>query len=95
MRLARTSREPDAQQNPQSGKRLDGEIYVASEASATPLQSYAPQSNFSGLECVALPWTPGTQMLSSPDFPLPQACAEAFALAADCHQAPHFRRISS
>jgi len=29
------------------GKRLDGEIYVAGGASATPLASYAPQSNFS------------------------------------------------
>ncbi len=28
-------------------KRLGREIYVASEASATPLESYAPQSNFS------------------------------------------------
>jgi hypothetical protein len=27
-----------------STKRLGGEIYVASEASATPLRSYAPQS---------------------------------------------------
>jgi hypothetical protein len=30
------------------GKRLDCEIYVASEASATPVASYAPQSNLSG-----------------------------------------------
>jgi hypothetical protein len=29
------------------GKRLGREIYVASEPSATPLQNYAPQSNFS------------------------------------------------
>jgi hypothetical protein len=28
-----------------AAKRLAGEIYVASEASATPLQSYALQSN--------------------------------------------------
>jgi hypothetical protein len=34
--------EPAAQQNPRFGKRLGGEIYVASEASATPPQSYAP-----------------------------------------------------
>src|SRR5439155_582347 len=91
----RTFREPAAQQNPRFGKRLDREIYVASEPSATPLQSYAPLSNFSPLQRVSPPWTPGIQMLSSPDFPLPQACAEAFALAADCHQAPHFRRIFS
>ena len=67
----RTLREPAAQQNPRFGKRLDDEIYVASEASATPLRSYAPQSNFSPLQRVAPPWTPGIQMLSSPDFPLP------------------------
>jgi hypothetical protein len=33
-------------QKPRLGKRLDCEIYVASEASATPLKSYAPQSRF-------------------------------------------------
>jgi hypothetical protein len=77
----RTSPEPAAQQIPRFGKRLDGEIYVASEASATPVQSYAPQSNFSPLRCVALPWTPGSEMLSSPDFPLPPACAEAIRLS--------------
>jgi hypothetical protein len=38
------SREPEISR---FGKRLDGEIYVASKASATPLASYAPQSNFS------------------------------------------------
>ena len=64
---------------------------MASEASATPLCSYAPQSNFSAPRGVSPPWTPGTQMLSSPDFPLP-ACAETFADAANRHQAPHFRR---
>src|SRR6266446_9104092 len=62
-------------QNPRFGKRLDREIYVASEPSATALQSYAPLSNFSPLQRVSPPWTPGIQMLSSPDFPLPQACA--------------------
>src|SRR6267154_868988 len=80
-----------AQQNLRFGKPLEEEIYVASEASATPLCSYAPQSNFSALRDVSPPWTPGTQMLSSPDFPLP-ACAETFAHAANRHQAPHFRR---
>jgi len=79
-----------AQQNLRFGKPLDEEIYVASEASATPLCSYAPQSNFSALRGVSPPWTPGTQMLSSPDFPLP-ACAETFVHAANRHQAPHFR----
>jgi len=48
------------------GKRLDSEIYVASEASATPVASYALLSNFSGLSRVSLPWTPGTEMLSQP-----------------------------
>src|SRR5258705_5381491 len=80
-----------AQQNLRFGKPLEEEIYVASEASATPLCSYAPQSNFSALRGVSAPWTPGIQMLSSPDFPLP-ACAETFAHAANRHQAPHFRR---
>jgi hypothetical protein len=61
----RTFPKPAAQQNLRFGKRLGGEIYVASEASATPLQSYAPQSNFSGLPCVALPWTWLSEMLSS------------------------------
>jgi hypothetical protein len=46
MLTARTFHEPATQQNLRFGKRLDGEIYVASEPSATPLQSYAPQSNF-------------------------------------------------
>jgi hypothetical protein len=68
MQTAQTFREPAAQQNPRFGKRLESEIYVASEPSATPLASYAPQSNFSASRCVSLPWTPGIQMLSSPDF---------------------------
>ena len=38
--------EPAAGQNRRLGKRLDREIYVASEASATPHRNYAPQSNF-------------------------------------------------
>jgi hypothetical protein len=73
MQTAQTFREPAAaaQQNPRFGKRLESEIYVASEPSATPLASYAPQSNFSASRRVSLPWTPGIQMLSSPDFPLP------------------------
>jgi hypothetical protein len=58
-------------ENSRFGKRLEGEIYVASEASATPLASYALQSNFSHRQRVSLPWTPGTEMLSSADFPLP------------------------
>jgi len=80
-----------AQQNLRFGKPLEEEIYVASEASATPLRSYAPQSNFSAPPGASLPWTPGTQMLSSPDFPLP-ACAETVPHAANRHQAPPFRR---
>jgi len=80
-----------AQQNLRFGKPLEEEIYVASEASATPLRSYAPQSNFSAPPGASLPWTPGTQMLSSLDFPLP-ACAETVPHAANRHQAPPFRR---
>jgi hypothetical protein len=45
---------PAGQQNSRFGKRLDDEIYVASEASATPLRSYAPQSNFSAPPRVSL-----------------------------------------
>src|SRR6266699_2683985 len=82
---------PLAQQNLRFGKPLEEEIYVASEASATPLRSYAPQTNFSAPPGASLPWTPGTQMLSSPDFPLP-ACAETVPHAANRHQAPPFRR---
>ena len=63
---ARTFRGPAGTQNPRSGKRLGGEIYVASEPSATPLRSYAPLSNFSHRKRVSLPWTRGTEMLSSP-----------------------------
>src|SRR5260370_40360238 len=74
MLAARTFHEPAARQNSRFGKRLDREIYVASEASATALRSYAPQSNFSAPWRVCLPWTPGTEMLSSPGFPLPQSC---------------------
>jgi hypothetical protein len=50
------------------GKRLEDEIYVASEASATPQQSYAPQSNFWYPQRVSLSWTPGTEVVSSLDF---------------------------
>ena len=75
MLTARTFGEPAASAKIRGlGKRLGDEIYVASEASATPLRSYAPQSNFCGPD-----WgvstrlgLPGTQMLSSPDFPLPR-----------------------
>jgi hypothetical protein len=71
MQAARTFREAAAQREiSRFGKRLSGEIYVASEASATLEPNYAPLSNFSALLCVAVPWTPGTQMLSSPEFPL-------------------------
>jgi hypothetical protein len=41
-------------QNPRFGKRLGDEIYVASEASATSLANYAPQSNFSAPPRVSL-----------------------------------------
>jgi hypothetical protein len=48
MRFARTLVAPPAgHEIARFGKRLGDEIYVASEPSATPLQNYAPQSNFS------------------------------------------------
>jgi hypothetical protein len=50
-------------------KRLEDELYVASEANATPLRSYAPLSNFSAVLGVSLPWTPETQVLSQPGIP--------------------------
>lgn len=50
-------------------KRLEAELYVASEANATPLRSYALLSNFSAVLGVSLPWTPGTQVLSQPGIP--------------------------
>jgi hypothetical protein len=59
------SKPPDPE-NYRFGKRLEDEIYVASKASATAVASYAPLSNFSGPSDVSLPWTPGTEMLSSP-----------------------------
>jgi hypothetical protein len=42
MTNAGTFPQPHARQNPRFGKRLGGEIYVASEASATPPANYAP-----------------------------------------------------
>src|SRR6185369_17252164 len=49
------SRRPAArQQNPRFGKRLEHEIYVASEPSATPTRSYALLSNFSPRKRVSL-----------------------------------------
>jgi hypothetical protein len=77
MQSARAFREIAAgQENKRLGKRLGEEIYVASEASATPLRNYAPQSNFSASRRVSLRWTSGIwtsgiQMLSSPEFLLP------------------------
>jgi hypothetical protein len=79
--FAHLSDRPAAQQNPQFGKRLDREIYVASEASATPPRSYAPVDrrtgfsrtdlgNFSHGTRVSLPWTHGIEVLSTPDFPV-------------------------
>jgi hypothetical protein len=71
---------PAAQQNPRFGKRLGEEIYVTGEASATPLQSYAPQSNFLAPRCVALPWSPGTEMLSSALLPVATKALAAIRL---------------
>src|ERR1700722_13694230 len=48
---------PRTHRNSRLGKRLGGEIYVASEASATPLRNYALQSNFLASRCVAVSWT--------------------------------------
>jgi hypothetical protein len=76
-----TLRAPAAWQNRRFGKRLGDEIYVASEPSATPLRSYAPQSNFFPVTRVALPWTPGTEMLSTLVSRCHQACAEAIRLS--------------
>ena len=68
---------------------------MASEASATPLAELCTAKQLFGrlaaFHCLG-PWTPGTEMLSSPDFPLPEARAAALATA-DRHQASHFRRI--
>jgi hypothetical protein len=48
MQSARASGDAAAERkNRRLGKRLGGEIYVASEASATPQQNYALLSNFS------------------------------------------------
>jgi hypothetical protein len=48
MRSTRIFRDAAAErENRRLGKRLRGEIYVASEPSATPQQNYAPLSNFS------------------------------------------------
>jgi hypothetical protein len=52
-------------QNPRFGKPLGGEIYVASEASATPMHSYAPQSAIACRNPGSRPWTRGMQMLST------------------------------
>src|ERR1700687_5028379 len=80
MLAARTFHEPAARQNSRFGKRLDREIYVASEASATALRSYAPQSNFSAPWRVGPPWTPGTEMLSSqPRLPVATVLPRPFA----------------
>jgi hypothetical protein len=47
------------------GKPLAREIYVASEASATPLANYAPQSRIGPRNPGSRPWSPMTQMLST------------------------------
>jgi hypothetical protein len=74
MQFARAFREIAKENgNERLGKRLEREIYVASEASATPLLNYAPQSNFSASPCVSLSWTQGMQMLSSLGFLLPSS----------------------
>src|SRR3954464_2589203 len=77
------------------GKRLECEIYVASESSATPVASYAPLSNFSAGQRVSSPWTPRTEVLSSPDLPVPRTLARGHSQPADRDQAFHFRRIFS
>ncbi len=57
-------------QNPRFGKRLEHEIYVASERSATPARSYAPLSNFRMASAFPRLGLTGIVVLSSPDFPL-------------------------
>src|ERR1700730_9331682 len=61
---------PAARQNLRFGKPLDGEIYVASEASATPLRSYAPQSNFSAPRRVAPALDSGNTDAIQPSLPV-------------------------
>src|SRR5882724_186006 len=84
---------PAAQQNLRFGKPLDGEIYVASEASATPLRSYAPQSNVSAPRRVAPALDSGNTDAIQPPLPVAGLC-RAFPHAANRHQASHFRRNS-
>src|SRR5712671_3311789 len=84
---------PAAQQNLRFGKPLDGEIYVASEASATPLRSYAPQSNVSAPRRVAPALDSGNTDAIQPSLPVAGLC-RAFPHAANRHQASHFRRNS-
>jgi hypothetical protein len=57
--------QPDSKIHGQA-KRLGDEIYVASEPSATPLLSYAPQSRCKGCNPGSRPWTRRMQMLSQP-----------------------------
>ena len=87
------SKPPDPE-NYRFGKRLEDEIYVASEASATPVASYAPLSNFSGpsaFHCLGLR---EPRCYPALDFPLPTTLVpRPFATRADRHQAAHFRRI--
>ena len=64
-------------------KRLEGELYVASEANATLLPSYALLSNFSAVLGVSLPWTPGTQVLSQPNILGPLALTATKHLISD------------
>jgi hypothetical protein len=52
-------------QKPRLGKPLGREIYVASEASATPLQNYAPQTRMERRIAGSRPLTPMTQVLST------------------------------
>jgi transketolase len=66
MRTARTFNAGHRhKQKPRLGKPLGREIYVASEASATALQNYAPQSRIVIGIAGSRPWTPPTQMLST------------------------------
>ena len=69
---------PNEQQNRRLGKRLGSEIYVASEASATPLTRYALLSNLSPREGVSMPLDSGNADAIQPQLSrCPQAYAEA------------------
>jgi hypothetical protein len=79
-------------QNRRLGKRLEQEIYVASEASATPLRNYAPLSRFSARKASRCLGLGGSEMLSSPDFSIAH---QALAVEAICISHPGAKHLIS